>query len=226
MYVYLYRSGRGWYWLADHTWTHQKDLVHFSRPTVRRRHSTDTDLFRVVNNLNTSMESGSKSVLLSLDISAAFNTIDADKLLLRLEYDFWLCELASAWFQSYLTGRSCYMAIGDLRSDVGSCDSGIPQEFKRPWTCPLLRLRISHLKDRGVSRDQVSSIRRRYSTRMCALWFRPKWGLSRCVLALTLWFLDDGLQLNSSKSEAMIHGSRQDLSRLEPLLRWSLAMVV
>ena len=42
--------------------------------------------------------------------------------------------------------------------------------------------------------------------------------LSQCVSVLTLWFLDDdGLQLNSSKSEAMILGSRQDLFRLGAL---------
>ena len=34
---------------------------------------------------------------------------------------------------------------------------------------------------------------------------------------LTFWFLDNWLQLNSTKSEAMILGSRQGLSRLEPI---------
>ena len=41
--------------------------------------------------------------------------------------------------------------------------------------------------------------------------------LSQCVSALTFWFLDNGLQLKSTKSEAMILGSRQGLSRLEPV---------
>ena len=50
----------------------------------RRGHSTETALLRVVNDLNVSMESGSCSVLISLDISAAFDTIDIDLLLQRL----------------------------------------------------------------------------------------------------------------------------------------------
>ena len=62
-----------------------------------------------------------------LNISAAFDTIDTDKLLLRLESDFGVCGLASAWIRSYITGRSCYVAIGDLRSDIWSCESGVPQ---------------------------------------------------------------------------------------------------
>ena len=35
---------------------------------------------------------------------------------------------------------------------------------KRPWTCPLLCLCIPHLKDHGVLRNQVSSIRGRHPT--------------------------------------------------------------
>ena len=41
--------------------------------------------------------------------------------------------------------------------------------------------------------------------------------LSKCVSALTFWFLDNGLQLNSSKTEAMIFGTKPGLSKLGPI---------
>ena len=41
--------------------------------------------------------------------------------------------------------------------------------------------------------------------------------LSKCVSALTFWFLDNGLQLNSSKTEAIIFGTRPGLSKLGPV---------
>ena len=90
---------------------------------------------------------------------------------------------------------------------------------KCPRTCPLLRLRISHLKDHGISRDHVSSIRGRYAAlhRSSIPGSVEMEALAQCVSALTFWFLDNGLQLNSSKSEAMILGSRQGLSRMEPV---------
>ena len=79
-----------------------------------------------------------------------------------------------------------------------------PSSGKRPRTCPLLCLRIPHLKDHGVPRNQVSSIRGRYST----LHGDPLPGsvsyggsLIMC-LGVDIWFLDNGLQLNSTKSEA------------------------
>ena len=69
---------------SDLMYTCQSSSVQF-QPAYRRRHSTETALIRVVNDLNSSMESGSKSILLSLDILVAFDTIDTDKLLQRLE---------------------------------------------------------------------------------------------------------------------------------------------
>ena len=104
------------------------------------------------------------------------------------------------------------------------CSSG-----KRLRTCPLLCLRIPHLKDHGVPRNQVSSIRGRYSTLhgdpLPAVPSRIE-ALSQCVSALTLWFLDNGLQLNSTKSEAMILGSKKGFfqvgaRRLVEYRRWS-----
>ena len=146
-YVCLFiQIRRGWYWLDDHTWTHQKDLVpRFSRPTVR--HSLQTALVRVVNDLNTCMELGSKSVLLSLDISAAFDTIDT------------ITVWAGVSLVSIVPHRQI-MLRGHRRSQVRHLELQFwRSSIKHPWICPLLRLRISHLKDHGVSRDQVSSIR-------------------------------------------------------------------
>ena len=41
--------------------------------------------------------------------------------------------------------------------------------------------------------------------------------ISKCVSALMFWFLDNGLQLNSSKTEAMIFGTRPGPSKLGPV---------
>ena len=85
---------------------------------------------------------------------------------------------------------------------------------KRPRTCPLLCLRMPHLKDPGVPRNQVSSIRGRYST----LHGDQLPGSVSNGSSLTMCLgVDNRLQLNSTKSEAMILGSRQGFSRLEPV---------
>ena len=184
----------------------------------RRRHSTETALLRVVNDLNSSMESGSKSILLSLDISAAFDTIDTDKLLQRLESDFGIGGSASTWLRSYLTGRSCYVAMGGHKSDVWSCDSGVPQGsvlgpiLFSAFVSPISRIMEAH----GIKYHQYADDTQLY-TEVRSLDSTQTEALSKCVSALTFWFLDNGLQLNSSKTEAMIFGTRPGLSKLGPV---------
>ena len=150
----------------------------------RRRHSTETALLRVVNDLNSSMESGFKSILLSLDISAAFDTIDTDKLLQRLESDFGICGLASTWLRSYLTGRSCYVAMGDHRSDVWSCDSGVPQGsvlgpiLFSAFVSPISRIMEAH----GIKYHQYADDTQLY-TEVRSLDSTQTEALSKCVSA-------------------------------------------
>ena len=99
-----------------------------------------------------------------MDISAAFDTIDTDKLLLRLESDFGVRGLASAWIRSYLTGRSCYVAksgISGLMSGAAilaflrECVLG-PVLFSA-FVSPISRIMESY----GI---RLSSIRGRHPT--------------------------------------------------------------
>ena len=162
------------------------------------------------------MESGSCSVLISLDISAAFDTIDIDLLLQRLESDFGIVCTASAWLRSYLIGRACYVAMGDCKSDVWTCDSGVPQGsvlgplLFSAYVSPLSRI----LDQFGIKHHQYADDTQLY-TEVRSTDPSQLQSLSDCVGALTYWFLSNGLQLNSSKSEAMIFGTRPGLRKLD-----------
>ena len=50
----------------------------------RDKHSTETDLIKVQNDILSALDAGSSAILLMLDLSAAFDTIDHDILLSRL----------------------------------------------------------------------------------------------------------------------------------------------
>ena len=75
----------------------------------------------------TKVDTGSASVLLSLDISAAFDTLDHSLLLQRAENLFGFTGGAHAWLASYLAGRSSYVSINNFRSDSVTHTSGVPQ---------------------------------------------------------------------------------------------------
>ena len=71
----------------------------------RANHSTETAVLRVFSDLVAASDAGNISLMALLDLSAAFDTVDHDILLRRLESDFGLSGSAHLWLQSYLQGR-------------------------------------------------------------------------------------------------------------------------
>ena len=64
-------------------------------------------MIAVYNDLLLAADSGQVSVLCLLDLTAAFDTVDHDLLLLHLERQYYgLRRVVLRWFQSYLSGRS------------------------------------------------------------------------------------------------------------------------
>jgi Reverse transcriptase (RNA-dependent DNA polymerase) len=84
----------------------------------RTAHSTETALVKIVDSILQDIDSGSVVSLMSLDISAAFDTICHHTLLIPHEHDFGLCGNILSWFQSYLSGRTFSVRVGP--------SSGIP----------------------------------------------------------------------------------------------------
>ena len=65
--------------------------------------------------------------LVLLDLSAAFDTLDHDILLKRLEESVGLSGLALHWMDSYIRGRSQSVTIDGKTSDAASFKYGVPQ---------------------------------------------------------------------------------------------------
>ena len=69
-----------------------------------RDHSTETAVLKVQNDLMLAADDGQLSALCLLDLTAAFDTVDHELLLLRLKRQFGLRGAVLQWFRSYLTG--------------------------------------------------------------------------------------------------------------------------
>jgi len=77
-----------------------------------RFHSTETAVTKVYNDLLLVADKGQMSALCLLDLTAAFDTVDHELLLHRLERQFGLPGVVLTWFASYLSDRCFQVHYG------------------------------------------------------------------------------------------------------------------
>ena len=82
----------------------------------RRGHSTETALLRILNDLLVMIDGGNNAVLVLLDLSASFDTLDHTLLLQRLHAEIGLDGSALDCFSSYLSCRSQQVLVGHVLS--------------------------------------------------------------------------------------------------------------
>ena len=93
----------------------------------RAFHSTETALLRVLNDLLLSVDSHGGAILVLLDLSAAFDTIDHATLLNALQSQCGITGTVLKWFTSYLADRLQAVRIGEAISDFVRLVFGVPQ---------------------------------------------------------------------------------------------------
>ena len=93
----------------------------------KKNHSTELLLMKVVNDLLLSCDKKISIVVMFLDLSAAFDTIDQCMLLQILRNEIGVCDLALKWFESFLIGRTQTVKINDAYSDETGLDFGFAQ---------------------------------------------------------------------------------------------------
>ena len=89
--------------------------------------STETALQLLLDNIYSTADTGKPTFLVSLDLSAAFDTIDHAVLLKRLHSSFGITGTVHSWLQSYLTGRTQSVKTGNHSSPVIPSLVGVPQ---------------------------------------------------------------------------------------------------
>ncbi len=93
----------------------------------RPRHSTETALVKITNDLLLASDQGCISLLVLLDLSAAFDTIDHNMLIDRLQNYTGVQGQALRWFRSYLSDRYHFVYLNGEASQLSPVKYGVPQ---------------------------------------------------------------------------------------------------
>ena len=105
----------------------RNQLINDKNYAYKKKHSTEHLLLKVVNDLYLSFDQNIPSVVVLLDLSAAFDTVDHAKLLHILEHDIGIVGTALKWFESFLIGRTQKVKIRDEYSDILELLFGVAQ---------------------------------------------------------------------------------------------------
>jgi len=89
--------------------------------------STETSLQLLLDHVYSAADEGKPTLLISLDLSAAFDTVDHSVLLKRLSCSFGVAGNVLSWIQSYLCDRTQSVRIGSHSSPPNPCLVGVPQ---------------------------------------------------------------------------------------------------
>ena len=191
----------------------------FFQSAYRQHHNTETALLRVMNDILLKMNSQHVTLRVLLDLSAAFDTVSHDVLLDRLHNDVGLRGNAFNWFYSYRSQRSQIVSIHGTLSNYFDLDCGVPQgSCVGPllfvfYASKLFTIIKKHLPNvhcfaddkqlyLSFKSDDKSSVDEAISA------------MNRCISDLRNWMIWDRLMINDDKTELILIGTRQQLSKI------------
>ena len=92
----------------------------------RSKHSTLHAILSITDKIQTAIEDNTYSCGIFLDLSKAFDTVNHNLLIQKLEH-YGIRGIAKSWFESYLNNRRQFVSIGCTKSDTLPLSCGVPQ---------------------------------------------------------------------------------------------------
>ncbi len=202
------------------THLYENDLHDKKQSAYKKQHSTETLLLRIQNDIMVHIENGEIVILVLLDLSAAFDTIDHDILLQRLEKMYGIGGMVLKWFAAYLKNRTQSVVIGSEKSDKTKLNYGVPQGSKlgpllfTSYIAPLSRVvEKNGVQDEKYADDGQLWLAFRIKPRENQ--FDAKHQMENCIKDVRDFLLKNKLCNNEEKTEFLLLGSQQQLNKVE-----------
>ena len=182
------------------------ELLNKMQSAYRKHHSTETALVRMQSDIIDALNQKKACLMVLLDLSAAFDTVDHEQLIKTLDVEFGVKGCALKWLQSYLTDRYQTVHIRRHCSAPAPLQSGVPQGsvlgpvLFTVYTSSLAKLLDSFAVNYHFYADDTSLY----------VSFEPSDidanidAMERCIDAVKTWMSAKQLKMNDSKSEFIV----------------------
>ena len=195
------------------------ELQEILQSAYKQFHSTETALVKVQNDLLMALDSEGGALLVLLDLSAAFDTIDHGTLFRRLEH-LGVRGSAHAWFRSYLSGRKQSVYINGTKSSPHELPFGVPQgSVLGPVLFTLYTIPLGQIASKyGLCYHIYADDTQLYIA------FRPIdqaatndiiIKIQNCFSEIKTWMSENFLKLNGDKTEFLIMTLKNHQSSIE-----------
>ncbi|CAB4013242.1 Hypothetical predicted protein [Paramuricea clavata] len=173
----------------------------------RRFHSTETSLIETTDSILNAINGKELTAVVLLDMSKAFDSIDHNILLLKLQ-DVGVSPAALNWFSSYLSERFQVVRINTVLSDKLPVNSGVPQgSILGPILFNIYVNELPTIPQSSLSKMYVddNKLSLTFPIQQCASAITE---MNKDLCKIRDWCFDNHL-LNASKTKLMVFGSRQ-----------------
>ena len=173
----------------------------------KEEHSTELLLAKEVNDLLLACDKKIPTLVMFLDLSAAFDTVDQDKLLEILHKDVGVRGVALKWFDSFLRGRTQKVKIGDVYSNEVDLDFGVVQgailgpKLFNIYTKPFPeKMQVVSVSVEGYADDNqlLKPFNVKFQVKVLGE------GIEKTFEVIEKWMSENFLKLNSGKTKIMI----------------------
>ncbi len=186
----------------------------------RSAHSTETALIVVKSNIIEALDKKLAVLMVFLDLSAAFDSIDHAILLRRLSMELGFSDNPVSWLRSYLNNRiSRVKVINDL-SEPLALDFGVPQgsvigpQLFTMYTSPIANIIKQHEDVQHHSYADDVQLFIAVDPRSPDSFEAGLSSLSKCITDLQSWMAHNMLKLNCSKTQFMVVANPHALPQL------------
>ena len=188
-----------------------------NQSAYKQNNSTETLLIRITNDILIASDKKSAVVVMLIDLSAAFDTVDHTLLLKILKNEIGLRGTVLKWFESFLRGRSQRVRIGEVISDDIVIMFGVPQgSVLGPVLFNIyIRSIYNIVENHGFNILGYADDHQIYKT------FQPQTqkhvlssDLQECFSLISKWMTQFYLQLNASKTQIIVFGPPNVLKQI------------
>ncbi len=189
-------------------------MKHFSHD-FRPHHSTETALVKITNDLLLTSDKGCISLLVLLDLRAAFDTIDHDILNDRLQNYTGIQGRALRWFRSYLSDHYHFVYLNGKSSQSSPVKYGVLQgSVLGPLLFSIYMLPLGNIIRKyeiyfhcyADDTQLYISIRPDETSKLSKL--------TECVKIFKDWMTNNIILLNSDKTEILLIGPKNSTQNL------------